>query len=500
MGKAIRHMNNYSKMIPRRGFLSGAFTVGGMALAGRAGQAGYAQITESGVSSSRSTLEVAAPTAAMAEWVKQTAKPWARRKGVEIVMRVGVPEGKIGKNQLAIVPPRVIGKLIGELGKVPVDFIGRPECAWPDLLPVWRERLGRWRGETVAVPLMGDLWVQVVRSDWMADETLQKAHGDLSGNPLRAPRLWEEWIVLGKALHGKLPGRKGAPALGALPGAVEDQLRLLRQVAASHSVERLAAGQKLRAGKEAENSHYAVDFELLTGKPKVAGKAFVYALEWMSRLQAYLPGKADGQPWQAFERGESFAAIVPSQVIARLQRGALRDRFDIHPLPGAEKVFLDEGELQAGQGNFIPLVGTGGAMAVASSEAISLVWDLLSYLIQPKTQLDLVLDPNFGGPVREQQLPGAPWDGLQLDLRRLGQWQTTLRTTLSPAETVNPAVVLRTPDAEQLDAELGKQVASCLAGKGKAVDCLRAAADAWETMGRNRPGRLVEVRASTGLS
>jgi ABC-type glycerol-3-phosphate transport system substrate-binding protein len=128
------------------------------------------------------------------------------------------------------------------------------------------------------------------------------------------------------------------------------------------------------------------------------------------------------------------------------------------------------------------------------------VWDLIAYLVQPKVQLDLVLDPKLGGPVREQHLQGAPWDGLQLDARRLAQWQSTLRATLSPAETVNPVVALRTPDADKLDAELGKQVGSCLAGRGAPAECLKAAAEAWTALGRERPERLAEVRASAGLT
>ena len=124
----------------------------------------------------------------------------------------------------------------------------------------------------------------------------------------------------------------------------------------------------------------------------------------------------------------------------------------------------------------------------------------MAYLVQPKTQLDLVLDPKLGGPVREQHLHVAPWDGLQLDARRLAQWQTTLRATLSPAETINPAVALRTPDADKLDEVLALQVSNCLAGKDMPQECLKKAADSWAELGKGRPERLQEVRASAGLN
>ena len=187
-------------------------------------------------------------------------------------------------------------------------------------------------------------------------------------------------------------------------------------------------------------------------------------------------------------------------MVGLLQRSPVRDRFDIQPLPGAEQVFLDEGLLQTGQGNAIPYLGTQGAIGVASPQAPAEAWDLLAHLVQPKIQLDLVLDPQLGGPVREQQLQGAPWDGLQLDATRLTQWQSVLRLALSPGETINPAVALRTPDAARLNAELGKQVSACLMGKAKADECLKAAAEAWTKLGQERPDRLAEVRASAGLS
>lgn len=220
---------------------------------------------------------------------------------------------------------------------------------------------------------------------------------------------------------------------------------------------------------------------------------------------------ADGAPAAQTTGKPALAGICPRRghggrgsgkgsALSALQRGPLRDRFDIHPLPGADKVFLEDGLLQAGQGNSIPLVGSEGALALAAPGAVDVVWDLVAYLVQPKTQLDLVLDPNLGGPVREQHLQGAPWDGLQLDARRLAQWHAALRATLSPAETINPAVALRTPDADRLDEVLGRQVAACLAGKEKPGECLKVVADAWLELGKTRPERLQEVRASAGLT
>jgi multiple sugar transport system substrate-binding protein len=496
MGKASNQMNNFSKMMPRRDFLA----AGGLGLSSAALLGPLAQFASAGAGGGNSAVEVIAASRQVADWVLHTSKPWARRNNRSVTVRTGVVQGKLDKNQVALIPPKLLGTMASLLGKVPGDLLARQEVSWPDVLPVWRERLSAWRGSTVAVPVQGDMWVQVIRSDWLADDSLQNAHQKATGKPLRVPRFWEEWVELGKALHGKLPGRAGAPVLPPLPQASVDQLRLLRQVAACFAVERLAAGQRLRSGKEAENNHYALDFDLLTGKPKVGGQAFVQALEWLTRQGPYRPSQTESQPWQAFARGEAMLAIVPANILGELQRGPLRDRFDIHPLPGADKVFLEEGLLQAGQGNAIPLVGSEGAMAVADTGAEAAVWDLIAYLVQPKVQLDLVLDPKLGGPVREQHLQGAPWDGLQLDARRLAQWQSTLRATLSPAETVNPVVALRTPDADKLDAELGKQVGSCLAGRGAPAECLKAAAEAWTALGRERPERLAEVRASAGLT
>ena len=491
MWKARSQMDEFLEIMNRRRFLAASGTC--LSCAGASGN-----VVESTVPADAS-VEVIAFSPVLADWVQHISRPWARKNG-PVKVRVGLPSGRLEKHQFTLVPPRSLGSLASGLGKVPASLLGRQEVAWTDVLPVWRDRLAKWRGDTLGVPVQGEIWVQVIRTDWLADDGLQKAHQSATGKTLKVPRLWEEWIELGTALKGKLPGRPGAPVLPPLPSAPEDQLRLLRQVAACHAMERLAAGQKLRPGREAENNHYALDFDLLTGKPKVAGKAFVHALEWMTRMAPLQPKQPENKPWQAFARGESMVALVPGSALSALQRGPLRDRFDIHPLPGADKVFLEDGLLQAGQGNSIPLVGSEGALALAGPEASNEVWDLVGYLVQPKTQLDLVLDPDMGGPVREQHLQGAPWDGMQLDARRLAQWQNALRATLSPAETINPAVALRTPDVEKLDELLARQVAHCLSGKSKPAECLQLAADAWIELGKARPDRLQEVRASAGLT
>lgn len=488
-------MDEFSETIPRRGFLA----AGGICLTDALVPGNFTQAATAVDGSDDSRVEVIAHSQGLADWVLHTSRPWARKNG-PLKVRVGEVAGPLGKHQIALVSPGSLGRLASGLGKVPASLLGRQEVAWTDVLPVWRDRLAKWRGDTLGVPIQGDIWVQVIRTDWLADDGLQKAYQAATGKALRAPRLWEEWVDLGTGLHGKLPGRPGAPVLPPLPAEPREQVRLLRQVAACYAMERLAAGQRLRPGREAENNHYALDFDLLTGKPKVAGKAFVQALDWMTRLGPLQPKRSENQPWQAFARGEAVVALVPGSALAALQRGPLRDRFDIHPLPGADKVFLEDGLLQAGQGNSIPLVGSDGALAVAGPGALETVWDLVAFLVQPKTQLDLVLDPNLGGPIREQHLQGAPWDGLQLDARRLAQWHAALRATLSPAETINPAVALRTPDADKLDEALGKQIAVCLAGKGKPAECLNAASAAWVELGKNRPERLQEVRASAGLT
>lgn len=488
-------MDEFSETLPRRGFLA----AGGICLSGAWVPGSITQAATSTGGADASPVEVIALSQGLADWVLHTSRPWSRKYGA-LKVRVGGVAGKLEKHQVALVSPRSLGGLASNLGKVPASLLGRQEVAWTDVLPVWRDRLAKWRGDILGVPIQGDIWVQVIRTDWLADDGLQKAHQSATGKALRAPRLWEEWIELGAALQGKLPGRPGAPVLPPLPAEPIDQTRLLRQVAACYAMERLAAGQRLRPGREAENNHYALDFDLLTGKPKVAGKAFVHALEWMARMGPLQPKRLENQPWQAFARGEALVALVPGSALSALQRGPLRDRFDIHPLPGADKVFLEDGLLQAGQGNSIPLVGSEGALALAAPGAVDVVWDLVAYLVQPKTQLDLVLDPNLGGPVREQHLQGAPWDGLQLDARRLAQWHAALRATLSPAETINPAVALRTPDADRLDEVLGRQVAACLAGKEKPGECLKVVADAWLELGKTRPERLQEVRASAGLT
>ena len=479
---------------PRRVFLrSGAAALGVLS------QANFSQAIVPGAD----LVRVATPLPDLAHWISHATRPWARRNGLRVEVALTAPGNgpdPLTGADLWLIPPRSLAALAGHASPIPADIISRSELAWPDFLPVWRERLGRWRSAQVAAPLAGDLWVQLTRSDWLADERLKNLHNQATGRPLRAPRFWEEWVDLGRALHGELPGLKGQPVLPPLPAKMPDQLRLLRQVAAGHAVERLAAGQRLPSGSNSENNHYALDFDLQTGQPRCAGKAFVHALDWLTRLKPYQPPAQADQPWDAFAQGKAMVCLAPATQIGFLQRDSLRDRFDIHPLPSADRVYLDTGTLVASQGNFVPLVGSEGALALAPREAGKAAWLLLEFLLSPRVMLDLVLDPHVGGPVREQHLQAAPWDGMQLDNRRLTQWRETLRMTLSPGETVNPVIALRTPDAPGLDLALGEQVALALTGTGKPAACLELAAVAWKKLGQARPDRLAEVRASMGLS
>lgn len=449
----------------------------------------------------RATLRLGVPPGPVSRWASVHHSLLERRLGASVAM-VGFSgdiEALKGLDA-ALVAPADLGRLAPALAPVP-EGLTRPnsEIAWGNLLPVWRDRLARWSGVTLGLPVHGDLRVLVCLAEMLENTGRNRLFESRHGRPARAPATWREaaeWAEFWKSETGK-------PGWMPTPRESSERIRLFYAVAAGHVVERLSATDRARSQPLDEQVRFGLEFDLATGRCLFGSQGFVRAGEILGRLAAPSAAKPLPEPWEALARKEAAMALAPVSAIARLQRHkATRDRFSIHPVPGGDAVLPARGgpALSFPMGNLVPHLGLGGSLACVSANATdsSRAWAAAAILASPALSQDAVLDPGLGGPVREQQLETGPWDGLELDRERLDQFRAALRRTLLPLDCINPALALRMPDARDLSGALDAGISAILGGQ-QARATLGAVAARWDNLRAKRPEALKEARANVGL-
>jgi multiple sugar transport system substrate-binding protein len=401
----------------------------------------------------------------------------------------------------------------GRLTPVPEALAARDGAyEWMSLLPLYREQLLVWDGVAYGLPLLGEAQVCVYRSDLFADPELRKAYKLFKAarderivkgrGELRAPSTWEQFADLAEFFQGARG--KGAPSLPPLPADDLALDRLFYTVAAPHA--RRAVREEEAAGAGHLDEVFSFHYDLKTGAPRVAGADFRYALSLLGRLQKCRPAGVAARPEEAFRDGRAVLCLAePSWLVEFQKNPALRDRFGICPMPGADRYFDFRGDaehrLEEGS-NRVPYLGEGGWVAVVPRGAGSAeaAFDLLADLSGPAA--GVALEPRWGGgPIRQGQVTRERWDAFDLDGRRTVALREALTRSLLHHRLKNPVVCLRTPDQAPHRAALVAEVRACLAGKKEPKAALAEAARRWEELDRKRGEKRhrEEYRISLGL-
>jgi multiple sugar transport system substrate-binding protein len=460
------------------------------------------------------TLQVACPTDAVKAVVERYGHDWATRQGVRLeTTTYAAPAGpeSVAAADLWLIEPASLGRwaAAGRLEPVPdeytrpqprADEAGGAKYHWPDLLPLYRERLLRWGDRVYALPVLGEGPVCFYRLDLFADPDHKSAFRARFGRDLAPPATWEDYADLAEFFNGR-PGL--SPSLPPLTDNDEID-RAFHAVAASCAVRAANLGA-LRGASDRRAALFSFHCDFATGEPLIASPGFVHALELLQRLQACrVP--ADGKPGpEAFAAGRTVLCLADASWIDHFEKSPAKPRFGIARVPGSRVVFdhaTGQAETPAG-GNYVPYLGADGCLGVVPRGAAraEAAVALLAELGGPEKSRQIAIEPRWGGGAfRGGQLSDpAGWSAFGLDQVQTKALLQALEQTLTPASVGNPATRLRLPREAEYRKALLEQVRAALEGKKDAAAALKAAEEQWQAL-EPADRRRVEYAHSLGLT
>jgi ABC-type glycerol-3-phosphate transport system substrate-binding protein len=449
------------------------------------------------------TLRVACPPGAAADVVRSQSKAWQSRNNavVEVVEAAG--DKKDVEADILIIPPAELADwaAAGLLLPVPEDILENDDVfGWKGLEPLYREHLLLWDRTAYALPVLGEAPVLCYRSDLFKDADFVKAFNKELGRepadgrqPPATLNTWKEVEIAAKYFAAHPP----AGMTASLPPLPDDDDGL------EHEFYTIAAGNAVTAYadilKAPTLKAYSFQYDLETGKPRIASRGFVESLAMLQRLQAYraAPGVS---PVEAFRKGTGVFCLTDAAYVYRLQErdSAVRDKFAVARVPGGEG---------AGGGNWVPYLGDGSRLGVVlkssahPEEAFSLLAELGGRSVSRQVVLSPRSSPARGGDAfRADHFDrNARWEVFDLDPPRTEAFKKVVQQTVEHTGVANPVYRLRTPDQDKRRLVLlGELRAALKDPKSDPEAALKRVASRWEEMDRANPKYLNEYRLGIG--
>lgn len=452
------------------------------------------------------TISLDCEDATIAEIFRRRSAAWAARTGAVVECKPG------DAADIVILCPGDLGRWVAR-GTVPVPDDLRNSAhslQWSRCLSVWSERLAGWGGTIHAIPLAGESYVMVYRTDRFAEAAKRW------NRPVAPPTSWED--------YADLAVRFAADGVHCLPAASNDAERTLREfhlVAACY--DRLAMtgtdfAMSKQAGKGSDLTVSLMGFhhDAATGESRLTTPGFRAAAKWLrqtaiARPQPSAPNATDAVA--ALADGRSAMAILSLAELGRLPKteGALPRELDVAPLPGT-KVWFDAAgksyppaDKVAGI-NYVPYFGTAGWLAIVrpTTSNPDTCFELIAELSGLERSTELLSDPTLGfGPFRTEHLDPSRdviWQRYGFDAERSRKLALAVRRQISNGLAF-PAVGLRGPDRQTLLDMLAKHLSPAIEGRADAIESLQSADAAWRAEDAKRPKETLktERRQAAGL-
>lgn len=464
------------------------------------------------------TVTVATPEdRILRELLQRQGGSWAERHGASFVL---TESGSPSADLRVFAPyelPEVLGR--GRLQALPTDRLNASEFDFGSVLRHYRHRLSEWQTRVFAVPIVGDAYVGVYRTDLLDAPVHRQAINRKLKLPLRAdgPLTWQEVLVIAEHFSETPQWADGSsqqaprPSLPPLPADASGLDREFHSVAASFSRRATTQAQLDLLGEDEKYRRlYDYQFDARTGAARVHTAGFVAALAFLQRVHKYRPASAAEQPADSFRAGQAVFAVVPLAQVANLQAAdsPVRNKFSVCRPPGTDHVFDTAAPagtpVTESDGNFVPYLGASGWM-IGLSESIQekdAALDFLFTLAGPQMCLEIAFEPAWGaGPTRSLQFElghRSGWHTYGLNAARTNKLVEVLERTNNPT-IINPAFRLRIP-REHEHLKIFVDTIRAALEKGTApTDALQAVANRWEALNPDAKSRTEQYRRSLGL-
>jgi multiple sugar transport system substrate-binding protein len=457
-------------------------------------------------------VTVACPGEPAATIVQRYGRIWASRTGATVkVVPYGASAGPDSATaaDLWILSPARMPQWAdaGKLCLVPPELIENTQYAWQNVLPLYRSKLCVWDQKVYALPLLGEELLCFYRQDLFQESEHRDAFKKKYGRDLAPPATWQQFLQIAEYFHNRpRPGlNRPCPSLPPLPESLDSLDWLFYSVAVPFA---------RRAVRE-DDPHpppaveqFSFHYDLASGAVRIDTPGCVHSLQLLQQLQSFRPAGTAPEPAAAFQSGEAVLCLTSAAWISRFQEdAAVRGKFDLCRVPGSEQLFdyASGQERTVPAGNWVPYLGAGGwLMAVPrNGKDPTAAFALAASLSDPKTSLDLVIEPAWGGGVyrREQLEAGVGWHQLGLDRKRTERLVDLLRESILHPQVKNPVLRLRTPDERKHQEAVDAQLRAALLEGKEANQALQAAAAQWRQIDRenSQAGGLAAYRLSLGL-
>lgn len=383
------------------------------------------------------TLRVSVRSSAARQVFQNAAQVWAGSQGARI-------EFADSDADVLTFEPHELGRLAAESALVPLPEAITAAGAWSSLARPYRSTLLRWGDTPLALPLLGDATLLLLRAD--------------VGAP---PKTLAELLDRGR----KLSAASGKPCLPSLT-TDDDWEREFYTVAAAAGVTPFvpATTSKHATPDPTIAEKFSFHFDTATGEPRIASPGFVAGLQWL----------IDSQPLRGLERfaGETtrmgFASMAD---IAGLTR---RDGWQVAPPPAGAS------------GEVIPYLGAGGVLAGvrAKSSKAELAFALLRHLSDSTVGLELVHSPAYGcAPYRPSHFGDRPdgWFNFGFSAAATEQFRVSLAAVVEPRP-VNAPVRLRLRDEAKYRQVLVEALRKAVQSKADPKVALEDVARKWSAI------------------
>jgi hypothetical protein len=374
----------------------------------------------------------------------------------------------------------------GDLARVP----GRLRLAdnpfqWTGVLSVYREHLSEWGGQAQAIPLAGDGFVVLYRTDRLADPKFVDTFAKSRGRKPGAPATWEEFADLAV----QLASESNQPSLAPMTNA--EFANLFFRITACFDRPAVSGSQANREGVQ------SLLHDVATAKPRLDAPSFSAAGELITALvrgKCFAPPVLEGKPSDpiaALSDGASLAVVSVAE-LSKLPRenGIVPPHYGIAPLPGTTRYYDRSGFITSALPNYIPY-HSGGRVGVVRSRCahVDAAFDLLAELAGPARSLEVIGTPRLGaGPFRLTHLERERlhiWYGYGLDAQRTKLLQQAMQLYVRQ-EVKAPALGLRGPDQDVLSAAAARELGSMMSGTPPS-EALKRLTDSWNAIDENTP-------------